>query len=212
MNRMISLVVGLLVCSGTFADDTDLQGLSDFRHKIKSRESVDIAPMQSIATGDEIPGNASVMIRDFRRGDIDVTLNIAEGLGAGEAYTVWVIVFNNPARCIYPYACSGMDFEFNGGDPRVRVSAFQGGTFIPYASGGTFNIGFHRGRTAREGIPGFSDQGCTRLRKCEIHVVTRTHGPADNAAVQLKGFLSGCDNGLCNDTMFAIHRSPNTPE
>jgi hypothetical protein len=209
---MISLVVALLLCSVATAEDTALQDSQDSQQHRKSRESVDTAVMHSIVTGAAIPGNASVLIRDFRRGDVNATLNMAEGLGAGEAYTVWVIVFNNPARCIDPYACTGMDFEFNGGDPRVRVSAFQGGTFIPYATGGTFNIGFRKGRTAREGIPGFSDQGCTRLRECEIHLVTRTHGPADNAGVQLKGFLGGCDNGLCNDTMFAVHRSPNTPE
>ncbi len=176
-----------------------------------AREHVDSQPMFDFASLTPIPGNASVMIRDFWRGEVNVTLNMTEGLTPGDAYTFWVIVFNNPARCKQPYACSDQDFEFFGGDPRVRVSAFQGGTFIPQGVGGTFNFNFHKGRTSRPLFPGSSARGCTWLRECEIHIATRTHGPATNAAEQLGSYLGGCDENNCFDNLFAVHRSPNAP-
>ena len=210
MTRLWSALL-LLLAGINIAAAQDISSPEANKRGYLAREHIDSQPMFDFASLTPIPSNASVMIRDFWRGEVDVTLNVTEGLLPGHAYTFWVVVFNNPARCKQPYACSDQDFEVFGGDPRVRASVFQGGTFIPQGVGGTFNFNFKKGRTSRPLFPGFSARGCTWLRECEIHVVTRTHGPATNAAEQLGSYLGGCDVNNCFDDLFAVHRSPNAP-
>ena len=149
-----------------------------------------------------------------------VTLEIeAEDMRPGDVFTVWWVIFNNPEDCNGGEGgpCSMVDVRdpavisdalFATGtvvskDGKAMVTAFLGIGDVP----GSINDRF-----------GAQPIGPVNPQGAEIHMVIRSHGPAnlDMLAEQLNSHSGGCttfldrgsvtdDLGECADTHFAIH-------
>lgn len=139
------------------------------------------------------------------RSKSSVTMNIwTTGLDAGAAYTVWWVIFNDPAFC--DGRCDGTDL----GNPDVQ-GAVIGATGHVVGSTGTasFSASLREGDTRGDqpfGLPG-DPGGLVDAMNAEIHLVVRTHGPVIPRRVyeQISTFAGGCDVNVCEDQQFAIH-------
>jgi len=103
---------------------------------------------------------------------------------AGEAYTVWLVIFNNPRFCATS-PCSGADLpEFAGGsgDPRVDVAVLNGAGAISASDGGeggVINVDFEAKAVGRvpDGICCFGSLARRNGMKAEVHIVVDKHPP-----------------------------------
>ncbi len=134
----------------------------------------------------------------------------------GHAFTLWWVVFNNPAACVD--GCNGPDLR----NPEVMAD-------VMYATGnisgdaGTLNFGAHLsvGDTSGSIIDdlfGLEPIGLIDPMGAEIHQIIRSHGPAIPGQVseQITTFNGGCtiilprpeipdEEGECVDIQFAVH-------
>jgi len=146
-------------------------------------------------------------------------------LQEGDVYTVWWVIFNAPENCS-DGVCDADDLLVveDGVVPRDesgnRVMNMEGieatnASLIHaaggYATDGTLNTSASLGEGSVAGIllgPGLLD-----AETAEIHLVVRTHGPADETsfAEQLSTFGGGCepmDAPPCDDVQYAIFTPP----
>jgi hypothetical protein len=132
------------------------------------------------------PGGATLF-----RSKQAVEMRIAtSGLAATAAYTVWWVVFNNPAACSVP--CGVNDL----GNPEVRASVFYAAGFVTGLDG-TGNVSAHMEAGA---LPlGIDIEVGSGLEPgngfgAEIHMVVRTHGGITLGSVdeQIGSFNGGC--------------------
>jgi hypothetical protein len=133
---------------------------------------------------------------------------------AQEAYTVWWIVFNNPANCS-DGACGEDDifiFDEDGNIIGPNVPGREAAEIsVLWAAGNVVgvagNAGFagHLQEGKIKGDINFGP-GLTNVDGAEIHLVVRTHGPAIPGRVkeQISTFLGGCDVNVCDDVQFAL--------
>ncbi|MCH7625957.1 MAG: hypothetical protein IIC83_08550 [Chloroflexi bacterium] len=155
---------------------------------------------------------------------ITATLQTQE-LEAGDAYTLWWVIFNHPENCEHPIpgitSCGEGDvFAQPLGDTDVKVSVqYAGGNIV----GGTGRADF--GAYLQEGVtpdaPGqlVFGSGLIDSKKAEVHLVVRSHGkvfpPMEGA--QLSTFGGACTAETdptgagpegpreCADVQFAAH-------
>jgi hypothetical protein len=133
-------------------------------------------------------GGAATLFR-YKQG---VEMRIAtSGLNPNAAYTVWWVVFNNPAACV---GGCGLDDLSN---PAARAAVFYAAGFVTGADG-TGNVAAYLGTGALpEGIDVVMGSGLEPGNgyTAEIHVVVRTHGAINpgHVAEQIGSF-----NGACN--------------
>ncbi|MGB1662672.1 MAG: hypothetical protein ACPHP7_09055 [Planctomycetota bacterium] len=118
-----------------------------------------------------------------------------EGLQPGHAYTVWAIVYNNPADCIG--RCSMDDDLFHASTSVM----WSGVGFIADDDGeAEFEAILVEGEAAGEILLG---SGMTDAANAEVQLVVRGHGPASTdplvRADQLSLFMGGCDLNDCID-------------
>ena len=130
--------------------------------------------------------------------EIDVHLR---DLTAGNAVTVWAVIFNTPAGCEGP--CDGGDV-FPGGPANAAVIWSGIGGVVN--SGGNFNGSSTIGETPA-GAPGQILFGyLADAEGAEIHYVVQDHGEAsDDAAtllLQTTTFFGGCPPNTCVDIQF----------
>lgn len=93
------------------------------------------------------------------------------GLGEGNAYTLWLVVINNPAACVST-PCSAADIINNSDtDSQVRFAAGH----VAGASGnGTF-----AGHVSEGPLSGWlANRSLEDARAAEVHLVVNDHGPA----------------------------------
>lgn len=119
-------------------------------------------------------------------------------LEADAAYTVWWVVFNNPAACTKnpsgPILCGASDL----GTASVQAS-------VLYATGhvvgndGAASFGAHLAVGDTDGA--LFGPGLTNPAGAEIHLIVRTHGPAVPGYVdeQIGTFNGGCNAGEPNE-------------
>jgi hypothetical protein len=156
------------------------------------------------ASGTPVVGASSTMIRNAEAVSYTIDTN---GLTPGDAATNWWIVFNNPQFCSPP-GCGSKDFPQNGGDPKVEASVYWATGAIVDAHG---FVHFAAHQLVGGAAPGQVLFGPGLLdRNAEIHIVTRTHGPAStNAATlnaQLTTFGGACSSSNpCFDQQAARH-------
>ncbi|TRO64237.1 hypothetical protein [Christiangramia sabulilitoris] len=123
----------------------------------------------------------------------------SNALTPGYAYTVWLVVWNNPQECAIPGAC--IDTDFARAD-LTQVEVMTGTGHVVGSSGkgyfgGHLNVGDDSG-TINDlfGLPyaGGLQQGKTF--SSEIHLVLRSHGPARPGMIsdQIGSYEGGCDN------------------
>lgn len=121
------------------------------------------------------------------------------GLQPGGAYTVWWVIFNNPAACA-PAGCSRADL----GNPAVAGSVMNATGGVADANGeAEFNaflpIGFMHTNPSDEAANGkFNRQlqgaGLQNLKGAEIHAVIKSHGPWQNKVKQISTVAGFCMN------------------
>lgn len=110
------------------------------------------------------------------------------GLTPGNAYTVWWIIFNNPAACAAP-GCSDADFGNAAALPELTYA-----TGHVIGDSGKGNFGAHL--QAGEVPGGWFGYGFTNPTGAEIHVAIHDHGPMIPSLVNemISTFAGGCSN------------------
>lgn len=193
-----------LLCAGAAAAQEALEPASAL-----FRESVEVANHTVFNTQDVVDG-ATILLRNLRDQVVEATVT-TRALEPDTAYSIWWAVFNRPQYCRIAYRCGLGDLEVNGGDPRVRVSVFWGGGLISDNFGlATTYLQLYPGRTTRELFAGSRDYGLIDLRRAEIHLVLRTHGPvgvAGTVGEQLGTANLACPEGGCRNVFASIHRA-----
>jgi len=116
-------------------------------------------------------------------------------LTAGNAYTLWWIIFNNPAACD-PAGCSDADF----GTAEVEASVLNATGRVVGADGnGTFNaflpVGFMHTNTPSGNIRHAFGPGLQNVAGAEVHVVIRSHGPWSGNIEQISSLMADCNTG-----------------
>jgi hypothetical protein len=174
-----------------------------------------------MADGSEIPGSWST-VRAFDNG-VMASLHTAN-LEPGSAYTVWWVIFNDPANC--SNGVCNMDDIFvvdeNGVPIRdeslQRVLDFEAleraQVSIQYATGGYVRDSGEASVAASLGVgsvPGIVvGPGLVDPYESEVHLVVRTHGPKIDELFddQILTFGGGCDPidaPPCDDIQFSFH-------
>jgi hypothetical protein len=136
-------------------------------------------------------------------------------LDAGAAYTLWWIIFNNPAACD-PAGCSDADF----GTPAVEASVMNATGRVADANGlATFvaflPVGFmHTNPSSLNGRQLFGP-GLQNAAGAVIHVVIRCHGPSSGDIEQISTVDGDCLNAAspsgCYDAQAIVFPLPAAP-
>jgi hypothetical protein len=171
--------------------------------------------------------DTSVGWSSLQRSDNGVVATLsADGVPAGQAVTLWWVVFNDPENCSAP-GC-GEDDIFVGGDPTADlnqegivaadiVAGYGGGTVASADGHILLSVGLGANETGPETL-----LGAPALLKdaagAEIHLVVRSHGPAIDGRtdVQTTSYGGGCETDLlppavadaegeCVDLLFSVH-------
>ena len=150
------------------------------------------------ADGTTVWGSATI-----NRNKNGVTVNVkTSGLTRGDAYTLWVVAFNDPGKCID--GCNGPDLGRANGDVMYGTGHVVGGN-------GKANFSAH----ISVGDVGDFDTGIIDPLTAEIHIVVRTHGEAIPGMIdeQIHTFLGGgctfqSEDDACVDEQFAIFLPP----
>jgi hypothetical protein len=176
-----------------------------------------ISSVWSFATGMEVPGASSQLVRTNKGISMSLRTN---GLPAGDAVTVWWVIFNNPDACTTGeggFRCGEGDL-FN---PAVEASVQNAGGHV--VGNGRYAVGSYlsEGDTSGCALAAF-DLLCTGLidaSVADVHLVVRSHGPALPAFLpdQFKSFGGACGNepeelggggpNTCEDLQFAVHET-----
>jgi hypothetical protein len=130
-----------------------------------------------------------------------------EKLNPGHAYTVWVVVINNPAACTAS-PCSGPDIVLN---PATR-SQITYGTGHLVGGSGQAGFGGHldRGAIANGWLP---DPGLEDPFTADVHLVLNDHGPVlgDFMPEMIKTYRAGCTDASLPAIFPATARADGTP-
>ena len=154
--------------------------------------------------GSIIPGSSSSLIRND--GGVTAALHTS-GLTAGNAYTMWFIVFNNRSACLGPAPPQAPGAKCGFADlSRVDVNSS-----IMYAAGHVVgdgdadNLAGSRGVGDTDGV--IAGPGLLNPRGAEIHVVVRNHGGAipDLIKEQISSFNGGCPPNSCANVQASVH-------
>jgi hypothetical protein len=134
-----------------------------------------------------------------------------EGLTPGYAYTIWIVVFDNPLGCVAS-TCAPSDLA----RPQAQGSLVNGGGFV--AEGSSMSYASH---LARHDVEGQSVQmgdpsGVDNTYGAQIHLVLRNHGTAEadaaNRAIQTSTFNGFCNlAGGCANVAAAVFDPPHAP-
>ncbi len=130
----------------------------------------------------------------------------AQMLKPGDAVTSWWVVFNHPENCTDNMCGEDDVFEY----PELASVSLVGGmgTVVDYDGKAEFYNFLHKGYT----YDAVFGPGLTNPKGAEIHLVLRSHGPAEARMIgkQLGSMNGGCDpyppHAPCKDVQFAIFR------
>jgi len=124
------------------------------------------------------------------------------GLLPDHAYTIWALVFNNPAGCN-----DGCQIADDIGPDSGFAALWTGIGFVADEDGeAEFDTVMMEGDPAGEVLMG---EGLTDAGNAEIHLIVRYHGPAayddpDLLEDQLTTFGGGCVEFGCDDVQYAV--------
>lgn len=189
------------------------------------------SPMFDFANEKEVKGSSSTLMRNL---DMDKIMLEVETTTRPGAYTIWWIIFNNPAMCSDP-GC-GEDDVFNE-DGTLNIEQIQKTQLSAlWATGGVVGkdrVGEFSAMLKEGEVPGQlllgenvgSVNGLTDAAGAEVHPILRWHGPAskdpDMLDKQLTTVDGGCrgqkllrsgnpsgdpGEGPCRDLQFAVHK------
>jgi len=158
--------------------------------------------MFKIAPGTPLLQSGATLVRSRHGLDLRIA---ASHLDPNAAYTVWWVVFNNPAAC--GAGCGPASL----GVPAVRASVFYAAGFVT-GDDGTANITAHTddGRLP-VGVEVTTDGTVAGLDKgngfgAEVHLVVRAHGAIIAGMVdkQIGSFNGACPPNVCMNEQAAI--------
>ena len=164
-------------------------------------------------SGSAVSGSAS-LTRSSQGLWIDLEV---EGLTEGYAYSVWWAIFDNPQGCD-ANGCDAFDLR---NIRQAQGSLVNGGGFV-----GTTGAVFHQSHLTRHDPEGKSVEagdpsGVDNPYKAEVHVVIRSHGPAesdpDDLATQTGTFGVFCNlpdppvAGGCENVGASMFMPPQAP-
>lgn len=165
-----------------------------------------LAPPEGSEPLTPIMGASSTLHRN--RHGISASMT-THGLQAESAYTFWWVVFNNPEYCATA-PCSPDDL----GNPDVAGALFGGSGQVS----DTYGRAHFQAHVFKGDDPGLErplagdglNAGLVNPFMAEIHLVVRSHGPAEaffpeELEAALSTFGSGCDQFECFDQQAAIH-------
>lgn len=136
-----------------------------------------------------VDGASATLVR--RDNGVSYRINTTS-LTPGNAYTLWLVVINNPAACTAPGPCTGPEIIQNvNGDTDSQV--FYGKGHVVGGSGkATFAGSISEGPLAGW-LP---DRSFDDARTAEIHLVLNDHGPAlaEFMPGMIKTYRGGCSD------------------
>ncbi len=162
-----------------------------------------------------VPGASSKITRNHS--GVTATLHTS-GLTPGNAYTMWMVVFNVPGECTDP--CDDDDVA-PGTSAQVDVIYVAGNV-----AGGSGKATFSGRRAAGDNSKSLFAQfsapapGLIDPHVAEMHLIPRDHGPAIPGQIpsQIQTFEGGCTPGssfglgdgpnTCADIQFSVHLPP----
>lgn len=134
---------------------------------------------------DTVSGASAQVVRN----DNGITYQLrTTGLRPGNAYTLWLVVINNPAFCAGA-ACTAGEIFNPASDSQVR---FASGHVAGGSGQGTF-----AGHVSEGALSGWlSNRGLEDARTAEIHLVVNDHGPAlpEFMPDMIHTYRGGCSN------------------
>ena len=190
-------------------------------------------PVLWFGSFEPVPGASSQLIRT----DGGITGQVrTNSLTPGDAYTLWMVVFNFPEFCAAPYACNDGDIGMPGVEADVLyltgkviggsgMGGFAGHMAIGDTSGSIFNV-------ADAPFPLPPAVGLLNPGGAEVHLVVHTHGQKlpEYMPSMIQSFAGGCvDPGApfsgvfiepewgepgpnaCESQQVAVHPSPYAP-
>ena len=147
------------------------------------------------------PGTGSILVRTTE--GVGATVH-AFGLVPGNAYTLWVVVFNNPKKCATD-PCTPADLS----NPDVQ-GVLLSGTGQIAGEDGTADFGVFRAVGDPSGKEGGTAEALEKPFKAQIHLAVRSHGPASADPAVLHDQLT-MFNGGCAPTCMTVQFAPHQP-
>jgi hypothetical protein len=148
-----------------------------------------------------------------QRGYYSITTVIhSTGLTPGEQYSVWWVIFNNPAACVEGCGFDDLESAVATGANPAGIGVHFGGRFVG-AANGKINIGT---RLLEDAVTGCStvapyDKLCNPLldaATAQAFVFLHDHGAATGAAVEVGGaFAAGCLNYKVFETVVTAYNA-----
>ncbi len=169
----------------------------------------DVASVHFFSTGAVVPGSSAMLIRTA--GGVSMTLNTSQ-LPAGDAVTIWWVIFNHPEFCshgMFGLRCGQGDFS----NPSVQASAlFATGNVISADGTGNFGAHLNVGDTSvpecpTGGVCFLFGPGLTNPFGADIHNIVHDHGPVDLALMPGEIHSFNICNPTCADLQFAAHEA-----
>lgn len=157
-----------------------------------------------MATGSVVPSAGSTL---FRNQDGVFFSFYTSGLTNGHAVTIWMAVFNNPEFCATS-PCTAADFA----NPAVDGTLLNtGGRVIGPDGKGVYGAFRAVGDTTGARPMTGTGNGLVKPMSAEIHLVTRSHGPAFlmdpmGLELQLTTFNGGCPPNTCMNVQASVHQ------
>lgn len=160
----------------------------------------------SSLTGGELIDGTSTIIRN--KGSVSFDFN-TRGLTPNNAYTLWIMHYDKPKKCLDPCRCSLNDF----GNPDVTggaIGAMAGRVADAYGQLSLSNVvdyGVLPTGPAQILVP-----NAIKNKKSHFTLILRDHGPASTDPVileqQLSAWNGACNINTCQDVVISDHPSP----
>ena len=168
-----------------------------------------VRDMIDFETGEPVKGVATLT----RMEDEIWAFVSTSGLDSMAAYTMWWVVFNNPAGCEIVGGCGLSDEDFEPDSPAQTAVLWANGWISDMDGFATFSAHLHEGAAY---IPGEdllgNNIGLLDSFFAEVHIVLRVHYHDDGSPIlpgefaeAVRTFNGGCPMGIgCYDQQFAI--------
>ena len=206
--RRISLKLKLFVAAAVVAAAAALPAVAGAR-------ATDTAPLQFFSDDSAVGSGAHTTLQRAADG---VTLHVSgRKLGAGDAYTFWFVVFNDPENCSAP-GCGGDDIFLPDGNLNFAQIAAADISVMWSGAGGVANRAGNLNASGGAGVGAAGAPGEVLFGNAlvdhmgaEIHIVVRWHGPSTGNPAETTTFDGSCvtdnvDDGLpCDDVQFSVH-------
>ncbi len=161
----------------------------------------DTTAVHLFSDGSAVAGSSSTLVRNSN--GVYMTLHTS-GLPAGDAVTIWWVIFNNPAACshgMFALRCGHGDFS----NPDVKASVmYAAGQVIGGDGVGNYGAGLSVGELTRVVLFG---PGLTNSMGADVHLVVHDHGPADPSLMPDEIHSFDVCNTKCVDLQFAPHEA-----